>query len=39
VTLGLCLLVLCGLIVYEVTRFAERRQHVRRHIVHGHAHD
>ena len=39
VTLGLCLLVLCGLIVYEVTRFAERREHVRRHIVHGHAHE
>jgi low temperature requirement protein LtrA len=39
VTLGVCLLVLCGLIVYEVTRFAERREQVRRHIVHRHAHD
>jgi low temperature requirement protein LtrA len=34
-TLGLVLGVLCVLIVYEVTRFAENRERVRRELAHG----
>ena len=36
VTLGLVLLLVCLLIVYEVTRFADARERVRQELAHGH---
>jgi low temperature requirement protein LtrA len=36
-TLALAFVVLCAVIAYEVTRFAETRERVRRELAHGHA--